>query len=128
MVFMSRRYRNKKKIYKGNSIDTTLVHRVDNVSYRALADHFSSYGRCFNRAWHQALLRAKISKGKSSQQNKGLKFKQKKQGTSMVQAICSPQGKVCMPPTYAIVGLTQSPNAVLFILNEMDLTVPIQSF
>ena len=46
----------------------------------------------------------------------------------MVQAIFLPQGKVCMPPTYGIVGLTQSPNAVLFIFNETDLTVLIQSF
>ena len=124
---MSRRYKNKKKLYKGNSIDSRLVHRADNVTDRASADHFSYDDRCFNRAWHQALLRAKISKGKSSQQNKGPKFKKKKQGTSMAHAICSPQGKVCMPPTYVIVGLTQSPNAVLFILNETDLTVLTQS-
>ena len=31
----------------------------------------------------------------------------------MVQAICLPQGKVCMPPTYGIVGLNQSSNAAL---------------
>ena len=32
-----------------------------------------------------------------------------------------------MPPTYGIVCLTQIPNAVLFILNETDLTVLIPS-
>ena len=46
----------------------------------------------------------------------------------MVQAICSPQGKVYMPPTYGSMGLTQSPNTVLSILKETDLTVLIQSF
>ena len=73
MVFMSRRYRNKKKLYKGNSIDNRLVHRVDNVIDRASTDHFSSDDRCFNKTWHQAFLGAKISKGQVLPRKQGSK-------------------------------------------------------
>ena len=84
-----------------NSIDSRLIHKVDKVTYRASADHFSSDDRCFNWAWQQARLSDKHSKGKYSQQNKDPKLKQKKiKGLTWSKQYACPKGRfTCHLPT-----------------------------